>query len=98
MAEEMANEPTIFTENSVAYALQKHCADGGRLFFKFHHNMSVRGGRTWYYYCAPDVDVIEVGSLGQLIAYELKGVRRHRSGADYPAFYDAIGQAIAYLD
>jgi hypothetical protein len=83
-AEETANQSIIFTENSVAYALRKHRADSsGQLFFKFHHNLSSRGGRTWYYYCAPEVDVIEVGNQGQLIAYELKGVRRHRSGTDY---------------
>ncbi|WP_424674006.1 hypothetical protein [Candidatus Binatus sp.] len=96
--EPTADRPTIFTENTLAYSLYKHCDAESRLFFKFHHNMGVRQDRTWYYYCAPDVDVIEVRIDGPLVAYELKGARRHQSGADYPAFYDAIGQAIAYLD
>lgn len=93
-----ADRLTIFTENTVAYSLHKYCDARSKLFFKFHHNMRMHQDRTWFYYCAPEVDVIEVRSDGQLVAYELKGVRQHRSGADYPAFYDAIGQAIAYLD
>ena len=95
---QMADLPMIFTENTVAYSLHKHCDPKSRLFFKFHHNMKIPRDRTWFYYCAPEVDVIEVRSDGGLVAYELKGARQHRSGADYPAFYDAIGQGIAYLD
>jgi hypothetical protein len=94
----MADSLPIFTENTVAYSLHKRCDAKSRLFFKFHHNMRIHRDRTWFYYCAPEVDVIEVRSDGQLVAYELKGVRHHRSGADYPAYNDAIGQGIAYLD
>jgi hypothetical protein len=96
--EPTADRPTIFTENTVSYYLLKHCDAESRLFFKFHHNMRARVDRTWSYYCAPEVDVIEVSADGRLVAYELKGARHHKSGPDYPAFYNAIGQVIAYLD
>jgi hypothetical protein len=93
-----AESSAIFSENAVAYSLRQHCAAESKLFFKFHHNMGGRRDRAWYYYCAPEVDVIEVRIDGRLIAYELKGARKHKCGADYPAFYNAIGQSIAYLD
>lgn len=99
MTGEIENEPIIFTENAVAYALQRQCAAESRVFFKFHHNLKVHENREWYYYCAPDIDVIEIRQDENLVAYELKGARKHHSGLpDYPAFYDAIGQTIAYLD
>ncbi|MGO9601985.1 MAG: hypothetical protein ACLQAT_01030 [Candidatus Binataceae bacterium] len=74
-------------------------AIGSRFFFKFHHNMKLGTDRKWYYYCAPEIDVIEVTKDCQVIAYELKGSRRHKSGVpDFPAVHDPLGQAIAYLD
>ena len=96
----MNETPIIFTEDAVAYSLFKHRLDSNsRLFFKFNHNMSIRRGRPWFYYCAPDVDVIEVTPDHTVIAYELKGSRMRRTAlVDFPAIHDPIGQAVAYLD
>lgn len=95
----MFENPILCSEDAVSFAFAKAFGTQGQLFFKFHHNLSLRYGRNWYYYCAPEVDVIEVRDDGRVIAYELKGARRHATGvADYPAIHDAIGQAIAYLD
>src|SRR5260370_29948810 len=96
----MNETPIIFTEDAVAYSLFKHRLDSNsRLFFKFNHNMSIRRRRPWFYYCAPDVDVIEVTPDHTVIAYELKGSRMRRTVlVDFPAIHDPIGQAVAYLD
>jgi hypothetical protein len=99
----MNGEPVIFTENAVAYSLYKHLykhsGPESRFFFKFQNNRTLRENRTWYDYCAPDIDVIEIRQNEELIAYELKGARKHHSGIpDSPPLSDAIGQAIAYLD
>jgi hypothetical protein len=95
----MGGEPVIFTENAVAYSLYKHLykhsGPESRFFFKFQDNLTLRENRPWYYYCAPDIDVIEIRQDEKLIAYELKGERKHRRN---PPLSDAIGQAIAYLD
>ena len=79
--------------------LYKHSGPDSKFFFKFQNNLTRRENRPWYYYCAPDIDVIEIRQDGKLIAYELKDARKHRSGIpDSPPLSDAIGQAIAYLD
>jgi hypothetical protein len=97
---EMVELQNLYSEDAVAYSLHTNrLADGSRFLFKVHHNMRMRVERTWYYWCAPEIDVIEVKSDRRVIGYELKGARRYRAGqTDYPAIYDAIGQAVAYLD
>jgi hypothetical protein len=94
------NNSNIYSEDAVAFALYKQCIAGNsQVFFKFHHNSSFRVDRDWYYYCAPEVDLIEVRNDGIVVAYELKGSRRHKSGVpDFPNVFDAMGQAVAYLD
>jgi hypothetical protein len=95
----MVDSLAVFSEDAVAYSFFKQFGADGKLFFKFHHNLSPRSGRNWSYFCSPEIDVIQVRNDGQLIAYELKGARQHKGGtADYLAFYDAIGQAVGYLD
>jgi hypothetical protein len=90
----------IYSEDAVAFALYKQCiARNSQVFFKFHHNLNLRIDREWYYYCSPEVDVIEVRNDGITVAYELKGSRKHKSGVpDFPDVFDAMGQALAYLD
>jgi hypothetical protein len=71
----------IFAEDAVAYSLYRNrLPDGSRFLFKVHHNMSMRAERTWHYWCAPEIDVIEVKTDQQVVGYELKGARRHRTG------------------
>jgi hypothetical protein len=94
----MPEDARVFTEDAVAYALYQQCAaKGSKVFLKFGNNFQI--DRSWSYWCAPDVDVIEVRADGRVVAYELKGARQHKSGQpDFPAIYDGIGQAVAYLD
>lgn len=94
----MTEEVRLFSEDTVAYALYEQCVTrGSKVFLKFGHNLQI--DRSWYYWCAPDIDVIEVRTDGNVVGYELKGARRHKSGqADFPSIYDGIGQAVAYLD
>ncbi len=94
------NNTNIYSEDIVAFALYRQCiARDSQVFFKFHHNLSFRGDRQWYYYCSPEVDVIEARNDGITVGYELKGSRKHKSGAlDFPDVFDAMGQAMAYLD
>ena len=94
----MIEEERLFSEDAVGYALYEQCvARGSKVFLKFGHNFQI--DRSWYYWCAPGIDVIEVRADGHLVGYELKGTTRHKSGqADFPSIYDGIGQAVAYLD
>jgi hypothetical protein len=94
------NNSNIYSEDAVAFALYKQCiARNSQVFFKFHHNLNLRAARGWYYYCSPEVDVIEARIDGIIVAYELKGSRKHKSGVpDFPDVFDAMGQALAYLD
>lgn len=97
----------IFSEDVISYALYKnYISKESRVFFKVSNNMDIITGRKWNYFCAPDVDAIEVTKDNTLIAYELKGVRRGKKKKikfevrppDFPAFYEGIGQALAYFN
>lgn len=90
----------LFSEDVVAYSLYKHyISENSKVFFKLAHNISIKDEREWSYWCAPEIDVIEVLENDTVIGYELKGVRKYKKTEEnWPAFYDGIGQAIAYLD
>ena len=99
------NEEILFNENVISYSLYKNSlSKGTRIFFKVSHNIKI--GRNWNCWCAPEVDVIEVTNDNTVIAYELKGVRKGRKkmieskeeSLNFPASYDGIGQALAYLN
>ncbi|MBF6570967.1 MAG: hypothetical protein IVW54_19045 [Candidatus Binataceae bacterium] len=97
----MSENVRLFNEDAVAYALHGKCvASDSQVFLQFHHNLKIaRSDRGWYYWCAPELDLIEVRPDGRVVGYELKGARQHKSGLpDFPAMYDGIGQAVAYLD
>jgi hypothetical protein len=87
-----------FNENVITYALYKnYISKESKVFFKVSHNFKQE--RNWSYWCAPEVDVIEVKKDDLIIAYEIKGIRKGRGNApEWPAFYDGIGQALAYLN
>src|SRR3989344_2975138 len=92
----------IFNEDAVCYAFYKnYIAQDSEVFFKFLHNNSSKTPRDWNYWCAPEVDVIEVKKDKTIIAYELKGARKYKENStdkNWPGFYDGLGQALAYLD
>lgn len=101
------NNEKLFDENVITYALYKnYISRESKVFFKVFHNIDVKSGRNWNYWCAPDVDVIEVTRDNEIIAYELKGMRKGRRkktlpeyrSPEWPAFYDGVGQALAYLN
>lgn len=90
----------IFNEDAVCYALYKnHIPQDSEVFFKFLHNISFKTPKGWDYWCAPEVDMIEIKSDKTVVAYELKGAQKHRgTEINWPGFYDGLGQALAYLD
>lgn len=89
----------IFSEDVLSYCLYKNCIPNeSRVFFKFLHNITTKNNRDWCYWCAPEVDMIEITKDDSIIVYELKGARLRKGIEDFPAFYDGIGQAIAYLN
>src|SRR3990172_13232494 len=99
------NKEILFNENVISYALYKnYFSIGSKIFFRVSHNIKI--GRNWNYWCAPEVDVIEVTKDNNVIAYELKGERKGRKkivkpkeeSPNFPAFYDGIGQVLAYLN
>lgn len=90
----------FFSEDAVCYALyENYISADSKVFFKFAHNIAIKNNRGWDYRCGPEVDVIEIKKDQTIIAYELKGARKHKNGeVNWPGFYDGLGQAIAYLD
>ena len=90
----------LFSEDVITYSLLKnYIPSDSKVFFKLAHNINVKAPRGWDYWCAPEVDVIEVRKDKTIIAYELKGVRRYKKTEEnWPAFYDGIGQVVAYLN
>lgn len=99
----MNAENKIFNEDAVCYAFYKnYIAQDSEVFFKFLHNMSFKTPRGWDYWCAPEVDVIEIKKDKTILAYELKGARKYKNHSEedknWPGFYDGLGQALAYLD
>lgn len=89
-----------FNEDSVCYALHKnYIAPDSEVFFKFSHNMSPKAPKGWDYWCAPEVDMIEVKNDKTVVAYELKGAQKYKdTEVNWPGFYDGLGQSLAYLD
>lgn len=109
----MNNWPTkkpgkvLFNENVISYALhQNYICSHSKVLFKVSHNVNMETGRNWNYWCAPEVDVIEITKDKIIVAYEIKGVRRGRKrtilpenrASKFPAFYSGIGQVLAYLN
>lgn len=92
------NEKVLFNENVISFSLYKnYISKESRVFFKVSHN--IKPERNWEYWCAPEVDIIEVKKDGIINAYELKGVRRYKKVEEiWPAFYDGAGQVLAYLN
>jgi len=90
----------IFNEDAVCYAFYKnYIAQDSEVFFKFLHNMSFKVPKGWDYWCAPEVDIIEIKNDKTIVAYELKGAQKHKgTEINWPGFYDGLGQALAYLD
>lgn len=93
-------ENKIFNEDAVCFAFYKnYIAKDSEVFFKFLHNMSPKIPKGWDYWCAPEIDMIEVKNDKTIIAYELKGAQRYKgTEINWPGFYDGLGQALAYLD
>ncbi len=65
---------------------------GSRVFFKISNNMSL--DRGWHFWCAPDMDLVEVRTDDTIIAYEVKGQRKRKGGYDWPACHDGLDQAL----
>ena len=88
----------IFNEDIIAYALWKfYIPQESKVFFKVFHNMSIKIGRNWNYWFAPEVDVIEITKNNEIIAYEIKGARKRKNNIELPSFYEGIGQSLACL-
>lgn len=68
---------------------------GSRVFFKISHNISL--DRGWNFWCAPDMDLIEIRNDNTIVAYEVKGQRKRKNGYDWPACHDGLDQALKYL-
>jgi len=92
-------DPKIFNEDIISYALWKfYIPQENKVFFKVSHNINIKTGRNWSYWCAPEVDVIEITKDDKIIAYEIKGVRKRKNGLEWPSFYEGIGQTLAYFN
>jgi len=96
----LREKEVIFSEDIITYALYKnYISKESKVFFKVFQNIDIKTGRDWNYWCAPEVDIIEVKKDGIINAYELKGVRKYKKTEEtWPAFYDGVGQALAYLN
>ena len=68
---------------------------GSRVFFKISNKMSL--DRGWHFYCAPDMDLVEVRNDNTIVACEVKGQQKRNGGYDWPACHDGLDQALKYL-
>lgn len=68
---------------------------GSRVLFKISHNLSL--DRGWHFWCAPDMDLVEVRPDNTIVAYEVKGQHKQKGESDWPAIHDGLDQALAYL-
>ena len=94
---ESGTPPLPITEDIVLYFLSQLAAQRrSRLFFKVTHNLSE--DRPWHFWCAPDLDLLEVLPDDTVIAYEVKGQRKRKQGLEWPAVFEGLDQALAYLD
>ncbi len=68
---------------------------GVHFFTRVSHNV---GRGEWFFWFAPDADVIEVRSEGTVVSYELKGMVKARRG-EYamPGIYAGLDEALTYL-
>ncbi len=85
------------TEDAVLCLLSRVAAKRGSTFFvKIGNNVSL--DRSWHFWCAPDVDLLEVRPDDTIIAYEAKGQRRRREDIEPVGVLEGLGQALTYLD
>ena len=68
---------------------------GLRFFTRVSHNV---GKGNWFFWFAPDADVIEVWNAQTVFGYELKGMRKApKGGYEVPSVYAGLDEALAYL-
>ena len=85
------------TEDAVLYLLSRLGSKrGSEVFVRVANNFSL--DRGWHFWCAPDVDLLEVRPDDTVIAYEAKGQRRRRGEIEPVGVLEGLGQALAYLD
>lgn len=85
------------TEDTILYLLWIWAKRrSSKIFFKLKHNISV--DRPWHFWFAPDVDLLEARTDNTVVAYEVKGQRKGKSGYNWPALLDGLDQAMAYLN
>jgi hypothetical protein len=53
--------------------------------------------RGWHFWCAPDIDLVEVRPDNTIVAYEVKGQHTQKGEPHWPAIHDGLDQALAYL-
>jgi len=91
------SEKAPLTEEVVALILSNRILMDSqkRIFQKVFHNISI--GASWQFWFAPDADLIEVTKEGTFIGYELKGVTAKKQAYEFPAVYQGLDEALAYL-
>jgi len=68
---------------------------GVHFFTRVSHNV---GKGEWFFWFAPDADVIEVRSGETVVGYEIKGmVKARRGGYEMPGIYAGLDEALTYL-
>jgi len=77
------NQSAPMTEDFLLYIMNLVARQrGSRVFFKVSHNVS--HNRGWHFWCAPDMDFVEVRSDDTIVAYEVKGQRRRKGRYEWP--------------
>jgi hypothetical protein len=90
------NQSAPMTEDFLLYIMSLVARQrGSRVFFKVSHNMSL--DRGWHFWCAPDMDLVEVRPDDTVVAYEVKGQQRRKGSYEWPAIHDGMDQALRYL-
>ncbi|MCP8316564.1 MAG: hypothetical protein H3Z51_06860 [archaeon] len=93
----MSDRQIAITEDVILYFLYRRAkSQGSRCFFKLKHNMSPERG--WYFFFGPDVDLLEITNDKVVIGYEAKGQRMLKGEPSWPALYEGLDEAMAYLE
>lgn len=89
----------MFNEKVIQYFLYKESIkENSKVFFNLSYNFKVNENRNWCYYTGTDVDLLKITEEDEIIAYEIKGMRKDKGNNEPPRLYEGLDQALGYLN
>ncbi len=90
----------MFNEKVIQYILKKCIKQNSKVFVNISHNWTVTENRNWCYYTGTDIDFLEITNEDEIIAYEIKGMRKYKGkrNDEPPRLYEGLDQTLGYLN